>query len=154
MAHKAANAIVRRLSSPASYARRRRLRQTDPFPPHKRETWRYLRDDQGRAVARSLLEALRWARGVLGLIVQPAISASPRLIQGQAVGGAPVKRAPALPVAAIQRLEELTATAPDPRDRATAGAILFGILSCARASDLARAIGLHIDCLKVKARRG
>ena len=57
----------------------------------------------------------------------------------------PVRRAPALPVTAIQRLEEITTTSPDTRDRITAGAILFGIFSCARASDLARAINLHID---------
>ena len=50
-----------------------------------------------------------------------------------------MRRAPALTVAQVCALEDIAANGPDDRDQVTAGGILFGILSCARASDLARA---------------
>ena len=47
-----------------------------------------------------------------------------------------VKGAPALPVRVLQYLEDLIATSPDPTNRITTRAILFGIFSCARAISL------------------
>ena len=118
VSHKATNTIVRRLSSLTSYARWHRLHQSEPFPPQERDLWHYLQDDTvntGHTVASSLLEAMHWAHGVLGLILQPSISTSPRLkglVQGQSVEAPPVRRAPALPVTVIQHLEEITTTSP------------------------------------------
>ena len=82
VSHKATNTTVRRLSSLTSYAKWHRLHQSEPFPPQERDIWHYLQNDQvntGHTVASSLLEALHWAYGVLGLILQPAISTSLRL---------------------------------------------------------------------------
>ena len=56
-----------------------------------------------------------------------------------------MRRAPQLTLSHIKRLEEIADSAPDTRDRVTAGAVLLGLFSCARASDLARATSLDVD---------
>ena len=150
-AHKATSTIVRRLHSLAAYATWSKLHNSPPFPPSERNVWGYVSDTsiaQPHTKASGLLEALNWAKGVLGLTLPEEVPRSPRihgLVQGRALHAAPVRRAPALPVVAIRALELLTTTSTDPRDRVTAGAVLFGIFACARASDLARATTLQLD---------
>ena len=98
--------------------------------------------------APSTVEALHWAKGVLGLNLDLSLLQNPHLtglVHGAAVNAPPVRRAPQLTLSHIKRLEEIADSGWDTRDRVTAGAVLLGLFSCARASDLARATSLDID---------
>ena len=57
----------------------------------------------------------------------------------------PPRRVPLLTVSEVREIESVACHAFSVQDRVRAGGILFGIISCARASDLARAVHLSID---------
>ena len=149
--HKSTATIVHRLTSPTHYAWYHTARRRAPFPPTERLLWDYLRDpDQQRfhTKAAGLIQALQWARAVLGLDLPPQTLTSPRIVglaQTAATSAPPPKRAPALQVQQLIQLETICHTSQDLHDRAVAGTILFGIHSSARASDLARATSLEVN---------
>ena len=55
------------------------------------------------------------------------------------------KRAPALTFAEVRHIEAIAAAGPNVQDVVIAGAILFMLFACARASDAARVVSLHVD---------
>ena len=93
-------------------------------------------------------QCVNWCRGVLDLQVDDNMLNSPRitgLCKGFEAKAPPPRRAPALAVAEVKFLEAVAADDDNAPDSVIAGAMLFMLFSCARASDAARTITLEVD---------
>ena len=93
-------------------------------------------------------QCINWCRGVLDLEVEPDFMNSPRvagLCKGFESHAPAPKRAPALTFEEVRYVEAVAASCPNVQDVVIAGAILFMLFACARASDAARAVSLHVD---------
>ena len=123
------------------------------FPVRELVVFTYLQqlvgdEKSAPSAGRSLLEALRFARGVIGLKGDIATLGSSR-VDGLAVELAkkagPIQQAAALSVQQVIALERLVAQTDDLRDRVTFGGMLVLLYSCGRFSDGQRAVNLDVD---------
>ena len=90
---------------------------------------------------------MNFAKGVLGLLVEPDACSSPRVVgfcKGVQQMAPPPKRAPALRLIEYIELERIVCESPNVIDRCIAGSLLFAVLACARASDMARVVSLEV----------
>ena len=111
---------------------------------------KHLKDDEktSPSVGRSLLEAIRFSRGVLGLKSDLMELGSSR-VDGLAVElsrrAGPICQAAPLTVQQVMMLEKLVATTEDLKDRATFGSMLVLLYACGRFSDGQRAVQMILD---------
>ena len=123
------------------------------FPVREQVVFTYLQhlkhdDKASPSVGRSLLEAIRFSRGVLGLKSDLVELGSSR-VDGVAVELArragPLRQAAPLTVHQVKLLEKLVASADDVKDRATFGSMLVLLYACGRFSDGQRAVQMILD---------
>ena len=152
VSHKATSTIVRRLSSLTHYVKWSATTSITPFPVTEKAAWAYLVHLQRTEAAWSkpggFQQCINWCRGVLDLEVEPDFMNSPRvagLCKGFESHAPAPKRAPALTFEEVRYIEAIAASGPNVQDVVIAGAILFMLFACARASDAARAVSLHVD---------
>ena len=151
-AHKATGTIVRRLSSLNHFVTWADSVQASPFPVTERVSWMYLthldRSEAPWSKPGGFTQCVNWCRGVLGLKVEDYMTSSPRVVglcKGFEAKAPPPRRAPALAVEEVKFLEGAAAFADNAPDCVIAGALLFMMFSCARASDAARMVTLEVD---------
>ena len=100
------------------------------------------------SAGRSLLEAIRFSMGVLGLRGDLADLGTTR-VDGLSIELAkragPIRQAPALTVQQVMQLEKLVASTEDLRDAAIFGGMLVLMYACGRFSDGQRAINMILD---------
>ena len=150
--HKATSTVVRRLSSLAHYVQWASDARVAPFPVCEKVAWAYLLHLHKNSAAWSkpsgFRQAINWCRGVLDLIVEDDYLASPRVVglcKGMESKAPPPKRAPALTFEEVLFVEAVAAAGENVQDVVVAGAVLFMLFACARASDAARAVSLWVD---------
>ena len=150
--HKATSTVVRRLSSLAHYVQWASEAHVAPFPVCKKVAWAYLLHLHKNSAAWSkpsnFRQAINWCRGVLDLIVEDDYLSSPRVVglcKGMESKAPPPKRAPALTFEEVLFVEAVAAAGENVQDVVVAGAVLFMLFACARASDAARAVSLWVD---------
>ena len=152
VSRKATSTIVRRLSSLTHYVKWSATTSITPFPVTEKAAWAYLvhlrRTEAAWSKPGSFQQCINCCRGVLDLEVEPDFMNSPR-VAGLCKGfESPVpapKRAPALTFEEVRYIEAIAASGPNVQDVVIVGAILFMLFACARASDAARAVSLHVD---------
>ena len=150
--NKATGTIVRRLSSLNHFVTWADSVQASPFPVTERVSWMYLthldRSEAPWSKPGGFTQCVNWCRGVLGLKVEDYMTSSPRIVglcKGFEAKAPPPRRAPALAVEEVKFLEGAAAFADNAPDCVIAGALLFMMFSCARASDAARMVTLEVD---------
>ena len=124
------------------------------FPIREHVVFTYLQQLNGDpatapSAGRSLLEAVRFASGVLGLKGDIGELGTTR-IDGLAVEltkrAGPIQQAAPLSVQQVMLLERLMAESEDLQDRVIFGGMLVLLYSCGRFSDGQRAINMILDC--------
>ena len=124
------------------------------FPIREHVVFTYLQQLNGDpatapSAGRSLLEAVRFASGVLGLKGDIGELGTTR-IDGLAVEltkrAGPIQQAAPLSVQQVMLLERLVAESEDLQDRVIFGGMLVLLYSCGRFSDGQRAINMILDC--------
>ena len=123
------------------------------FPVREHVVFTYLQHlvecgNSAPSAGRSLLEAIRFAGGVIGLKGDLASLGSSR-VDGLAVELAkragPIRQAEPLTVQQVIALERLVASSDDLKDRIVFGVMLVLLYSCGRFSDGQRAINMIVD---------
>ena len=150
--HKATSTVVRRLSSLSHYVKWAAEARVAPFPVTEKVAWAYLlhlqRNEAAWSKPSGFRQAVNWCRGVLDLLVEDDYLSSPRVVglcKGMESKAPPPKRAPALTFEEVLFLETVAAAGENVQDVVVAGAVLFMLFACARASDAARAVSLWVD---------
>ena len=152
---KATGTIVRRLASLTHFVRGR------PTPtcalslcrnglPGR--TWRRLahldKTEAAWSKPSGFTQSANWCRGILDLYVEDDFLSSPRvagICKGFQAKAPPPKRAPALSFAEVRFIEVLAASGQNCQDVVCAGAVLFMLFACARASDAAQTVSVCTD---------
>ena len=143
--HKATGTIVRRLASLTHFAQWASHTNLCPFPVSERVAWSTLahldKTEAAWSKPSGFTQSVNWCRGVLDLCVEDDFLSSPRvagICKGFQARAPPPKRAPALTFAEVRFIEVLAASGQNCQDVVCAGAVLFMLFACARASDAAR----------------
>ena len=123
-----------------------------PFPVKERTLYAYLQwtvtEGFAASSGRSLLEAVRFCSGVLGMDEDIRIRGTARL-DGVAtklsMTAGPIEQAAPLTVQQVCQLERLVISSEDLRDKVMLGCALILVYSCGRVSDGQRAISCILD---------
>ena len=124
------------------------------FPAREHVVFTYLQQlnadsTTSPSAGRSLLEALRFARGVLGLKADLVELGTTR-VDGLAIEltkrAGPIQQAAPLSVQQVMALERFVAETDDLQDTVIFGGMLVLLYSCGRFSDGQRAVNMILDC--------
>ena len=150
--HKATGTIVRRLASLTHFVQWASHTNLCSFPVSERVAWSYLahldKTEAAWSKPSGFTQSVNWCRGVLDLYVEDDFLSSPRvagICKGFQARAPPPKRAPALSFAEVRFIEVLAASGQNCQDVVCAGAVLFMLFACARASDAAQTVSVCID---------
>ena len=143
---------MRRLASLTHFVQWASHTNLCPFPVSERVAWSYLahldKTEAAWSKPSGFTQSVNWCRGILDKDVEEDFLASPRvagICKGFQARAPPPKRAPALSFAEVRFIEVLAASGQNCQDVVCAGAVLFMLFACARASDAARTVSVSID---------
>lgn len=153
MAGKATSTIAKRLGAMTKYANFCKYRGLAPFPLLEANLRAYMTSlvadkNTSASSGRSFLEAVRFSGAMLGLTGNRSMIVSQRvagLAKTLTLRAQPILQASPLTIEQVGKLEKLCCSTDSLQDRVIIGGILIMVYGCARASDVARTIGIVLD---------
>lgn len=153
MAGKATSTIAKRLGSMTKYANFCKYRGLELFPLLEANLHAYMTSlvadkNTSASSGKSFLEAVRLSGAVLGLTGNRSMIVSQRvagLAKTLTLRAQPIMQASPLTIDQVGKLEKLCCSTDSLQDRVIIGGILIMVYGCARASDVARTVGIMLD---------